>query len=268
MKNLVRCYAHPKLNTPVMLAVWPGIGNVAVIVANYLRKQLNFKRLAEIEPSHFFNPIGVLVRNSIVEEPQFPESQFFYWKNKRGKSDLILFVGDDQPLTQGYELASMVLDVGQKYQVRRYYTCAAALTHIHHTEQPRMWGVGTTRSLVNELRQYDLIQSGNLQIAGLNGLLLGVAKERKMEGVCLLGEVPMYATKMPNPMAALSILEALSMMLDIKIDLDEMAQIAAESREKMKQLVAEAMGEYINYFTEPIWEQGEEGDLEGGENEN
>ena len=36
----------------------------------------------------------------------------------------------------------------------------------------------------------------------------------------------------------------------------------------MKQLVAEAMGEYINYFTEPIWEQGEEGGMDEGENEN
>jgi hypothetical protein len=54
------------------------------------------------------------------------------------------------------------------------------------------------------------------------------------------------------------------MMLDIELDLKEMEQLAAESKEKMKQMVAEAMGEYINYFTEPIWEQGEEGD-EGDE---
>jgi uncharacterized protein len=270
MKGLVRYYSHPKLNEPIMLAVWPGIGNVAVIVASYLRKQLDFKRLAVIEASHFFNPIGVLVRDNIVEEPQFPESKFFYWKNKRSGRDLILFIGDDQPVTLGYELANTVLDVGEKFQAKRFFTCAAALTHIHHTEQPRMWGVGTNRSLVKELRQYDLIQGSNLQIAGLNGLLLGVAKERKLEGICLLGEVPMYATKVPNPMASLSILQALKIILDIELDLSEMEQIANESKEKMKQLVAEAMGEYINYFTEPIWEQGEEG--EGGdedvENEN
>jgi len=263
MKGLVRYYAHPRLNSPVMLAVWPGIGNVAVIAASYLRKQLDFKRLAEIEPSHFFSPIGVLVKENIVEEPQFPESRFYYWKNRRGRRDIILFMGDDQPVTQSYELANTVLDVGQKYQVRRYYTCAAALTHIHHTEQPRVWGVGTNRGLVKELRQYDLIQKGNMQIAGLNGLLLGMAKERKLDGICLLGEVPMYATKVPNPMAALSVLEAIKMMLGIELDMTELEQVAAETKEKMKQLVAEAMGEYINYFTEPIWEQGDEGPEEG-----
>jgi proteasome assembly chaperone (PAC2) family protein len=261
MKGLVKYYARPRLNEPNMLAAWPGIGNVSIIVANYLRKQLDFKRLAEIEGPYFFNPIGVVVKGSLVEAPQFPESKFYYWKNKkRDGSDLILFVGDDQPSVRTYELAHSVLDTGMRFQVKRYYTCAAALTHIHHTEQSRVWGVATSRSLTHELRQFDLIQGGNMQIAGLNGLLLGVAKERKLAGICLLGEVPMYATRVPNPMAALAVLEALQMMLDIKLDLKEMEQLAAESKEKMKQMVAEAMGEYINYFTEPIWEQGQEGD--------
>ena len=257
-KGLVRYHARPKLNEPAMLAVWPGIGNVAVIVANYLRKQIDFKRLAEIDPSRFFNPIGVVVKDNIVEAPQFPQSRFYYWKNKKGAGDLILFIGDDQPVMQNYELANVVLDVGIKFQVRRVYTLAAALTHIHHTERPRVWGVGTTRNLTRELRQLDLIQGGNLQIAGLNGLMLGIAKERKIDGICLLGEVPMYATRVQNPMAALSVLEALTMMLDIKIDMSEMEELAAETQERMKQMVAEAMGEYISYFTEPIWEQGQE----------
>ena len=258
VKGIVRYYARPQLNSPAMLAVWPGIGNVAVIVANYLRKQLNFKRLAEIEPSHFFNPIGVVVKENIIEAPQFPQSKFYYWKNKKGASDLILFIGDDQPLTQNYELANVVLEVGLKFKVKRVYTLAAALTHIHHTERPRVWGVGTTKTLTKELRQLDLIQGGNLQIAGLNGLMLGIAKERKIDGICLLGEVPMYATRVQNPMAALSVLEALTMMLEIKIDMTEMEELAAETQERMKQMVAEAMGEYISYFTEPIWEQGQD----------
>jgi hypothetical protein len=102
------------------------------------------------------------------------------------------------------------------------------------------------------------VQRGNLHIAGLNGLLLGIAKERNIEGVCLLGEVPMYATRIQNPMAALAILKVLTKMLDIEIDTAELAQLARETKEKMKQAAAAAMGEYIDYFTEPIWEYGRE----------
>ena len=152
-------------------------------------------------------PIGVLVKDNLVEAPQFPQSKFYYWKNTGGKSDLILFTGEDQPSAKGYELANCVLDVGLRFMIQRVYTCAAALSRIHHTEQPRAWVVATSQEAMADLKQYDLVQKGNLHIAGLNGLMLGVAKERGVDGVCLLGEVPVYATRIQNPMAALAILK-------------------------------------------------------------
>jgi hypothetical protein len=241
-----------------MLASWPGIGNVSIIVASYLKKKLPFKELGEIEPSHFFDPIGVVVRDNIVEAPQFPESRFYYWKNRGGGSDIILAISEDQPLTKGYELANCVLDVGERFGITRVYTCAAALSSIHHTEPPHVWGVVTSPKISRVLEKYGLVQRGNLQISGLNGLLLGVAKERGIEGVCLLGEVPVHATRIPNPMAALAVLGVLVRMLGIEVDLSELSEMASEAAERMKQITAEAMGEYIDRFTQPIWENEEE----------
>ena len=258
MANMVKIYARPRLNSPVMLAAWPGIGDVSIIVAAYLLRNLDFKALGEVEASYFFDPIGVMVKDGVVEEPQFPQSKFYYWKNKGEGSDIILFIGEAQPAASGYELANCVLDVGIRFRIKRLYTCAAALTRIHHTEQPRVWGVATNQKLSEDLEGYDLVQRRNLQIAGLNGLMLGVAKEKNVDGICLLGEVPAYATRIQNPMAALAILAAMTKMLNIEIDTAELEQIAAETKERLKQLAAEAMGEYIDYFTEPIWEQEEE----------
>ena len=237
MKSLIKLYARPKLNSPNML---------------------NFKELGEIEASNFFDPIGVLAKDSVVEAPQFPQSKFYYLKNKGAASDTILFIGDDQPATKGYELANCVVDVALKFQVKRIYTCAAALTRIHHTEPPRVWGVVTNPDMTPDLEKYGLRQKGNLHVSGLNGLLLGVAKERDIEGVCLLGEVPMYATRIQSPMAALVVLKVLTKILGVEIDMAELARVASETKERMKQVAAEAMGEYIDHFTTPIWEYGEE----------
>jgi proteasome assembly chaperone (PAC2) family protein len=258
MKGAIKIHARPKLNSPNMIAAWPGIGNVATIVVNYLRSSLGFKELGVLEASYFFDPIGVLVKDNLVESPNFPQSQFYYWKNEGGGNDIILFIGDDQPSTKGYELANCVLDVGQRFQVRRIYTCAAAITRIHHTEPPKVWGVATSRQLAEDLRKYNLEQASNLQIAGLNGLLLGVAKEREIDGICLLGEVPVYASRVQNPMAALAVIKVLNAMLEIEIDLADLAKMAVEAGERIKQVAAQAMEEYIDYFTEPIWERGEE----------
>ena len=268
MNEVIKIIARPKLNEPNLLATWPGVGNVAMIIATYLTTKLAFKDLAEIDPAYFFDPTGVLVQDSIIEAPQFPQSRFFYRKNDvKGGSDLILFLGDDQPPTKTYELANCILDVSVRFHVKRVYTCAAALTRIHHTEQPKVWGVGTNSMMVQELKKLNLKQKGNLQIAGLNGLLLGVAKEREIDGMCLLGEVPQYASRMPNPMAALAVLRTLSKMLEIELDFVDLTRLAEEAREKMKQAAAEAMGQYIDYFTQPIWEQGQDEDGEEDEEE-
>ena len=265
--DVIKITARPKLNTPNLVAAWPGIGNVALIIANYLKAKLNFKELGYLEPSYFFDPIGVLVRDDVVEEPSFPQSDFYYWKNTGGGKDLILFIGDDQPASKGYDLAHCILDVGQRFGAERVFTCAAAITRIHHTEPPKVWGVATSHLLSKELQAYHLERSSNLQIAGLNGLLLGVAKERDIEGVCLLGEVPTYASRVPNPMAALSVIKVLTSMLEIKIDYAELAKMAVEAGERIKQVAAQAMEEYIDYFTEPIWERHAGGGAEGEEDE-
>ena len=258
MNDLVKIYARPKLSSPSMVAAWPGVGNVSMLVATYLERKLDFKRLGEVEAVHFFDPIGVIARDNVIEAPQFSQSNFYYRKGKDGESDIILFIGEEQPAAKGYELANCILDVGVRFQVRRVYTCAAALTRIHHTEQTNVWGVATSKLMIEELKNHDLLQRGDLHIAGLNGLLLGVAKERDIEGICLLGEVPMHTTRMQNPMAALAVLRVLTKMLGVEIDTREMVQLASETKEKMKQLADEAMGEYIDLFTEPIWEQDEE----------
>jgi histidyl-tRNA synthetase len=51
---------------------------------------------------------------------------------------------------------------------------------------------------------------------------LGIAKKRNMEGICLLGEIPIYLTEMANPRASKAVVEVLSNMLDIDIDMTQM----------------------------------------------
>jgi hypothetical protein len=268
MKKIVNFHKEPRPRACDLLAAWPGIGNLSLILTRYLREKLEAEEIGEIEPFTFFDPIGVMVKDNIVEAPQFPEGKFYYWHNTAGKKDILFFISDEQPAYKGYDLANFILDIAKKFKVQRVYTFAAAIAKIHHTEQPKVWGVATEPSLVTFLRKYDVVLRGRLQIAGLNGLLLGVAKERSMEGICLLGEVPSYTTRIPNPKAALSVLKVLLQVLEIEIELNELAKIAEESDQQMKRLAAQAMGEYIDRYTRPVWPPPEdEGEFEDEEEE-
>jgi proteasome assembly chaperone (PAC2) family protein len=257
-RELIKIIARPKLNEPNLIAAWPGVSSVALIIATYLLDKLPFKDLAEIKPMYFFEPIGVLARDNIIEAPSFPQSRFFYYKNPSGPNDLILFIGDAQPPAKAYDMANAILDLGNRFRMNRIYTCAAAMTKIHHTEQPTVRGVATNQAMASELERLGLVRGGNLQISGLNGLLLGVAKERNIDGVCLLGDVPSYSHRIQNPMAALAVLDILKPLLGVELDTRELAEVAKETQQRIKEFAAEAMEDYIDYFTEPIWEQGEE----------
>ncbi|MBI2858726.1 MAG: PAC2 family protein [Chloroflexi bacterium] len=244
----------PRGRRAVMVAAWPGVGQVALIVAKYLQQKLGAEEIGELEPFHFFEPTGVAVKGNVVQEPQFPSNTFYYWRNPGNpRGDLMIFLGEAQPAGRAYELAHCVIDVAQRFRVKKLYTCAAALVRMHYTEPSRVWGVATERKLLIEFKGHEVVMRGEMQIAGMNGVLLGVAKERKSEGYCLLGEVPMYATRIPNPKAALAVTGVLTKILGVTIDLAELGEQAKAAEEEMKRLAVQAMGEFIDHFTKPIW---------------
>jgi proteasome assembly chaperone (PAC2) family protein len=258
MKEVIKLYKRPRPKSCVMLASWPGIGDVSLTAAKYLVEKLNAAEIGEIEPVSFFEPMGVTVRDNVVDKPRFPESKFYYSQNGKAGKGLVVFIGEEQPSLKGYELVNCVLDVAQRLKVTRVYSCAAAVTRIHHSEEVKVWGAATTSKLVDELNKHDVILRGNLRIAGLNGLILGTAKERGMEGICLLGEVPAYATQIANPRASLSVLGILTKMLGITLDLTELSRLAEQADEEMDRIAKRVTAEFIDQFTEPIWEQDED----------
>jgi len=260
--NLYKLCLEPHPRTCSMFASWPGIGDVSLTAARYLVEKLNAVEIGEIEAISFFEPMGITVKDNVVESPRFPESKFYYWQDGKGERGLVLFIGEEQPSSKGYELVNCVLDVAQRLKVKRVYSCAAAVTRIHHSEKPKVWGVATTPKLVSELNKYDVVLRGDLRVAGLNGLILGMAKERGIEGICLLGEVPSYATQIANPKASLAVLEVLTKMLGVEVDLIELSHLAEQVDEEMGRITKQATAQFIDQFTEPIWEQGEEDEEE------
>jgi len=231
----VRLYKEPELEKPDLVASWPGIGNIGVMAVDTLRAQVQAEELGEIEPWDFFYPRKVIIRAGVIEDLEFPSSKFYY--KRLLKKDLIFFVGEEQPVDGGrvyaegrkaYQMANLVLDVAERFGCRRVYTSGAAVSLTHHAMKPRVWAVTSSGELNREAKGYEntILMSevegpGNQgSITGLNGLLLGLAKKRGLEAICLMGEIPDYLSRapFPYPKASKSVLEVLSGLLGIEVD--------------------------------------------------
>ena len=241
----VRLFTEPDLRQPDMLVGWPGIGNIGVITVDAVRQETAAVQLGDIEPWDFFYPGKVVIRGSVLERMEFPGNKFYFAQLE--DRDLLLFIGEEQPSGQGrvyaegskaYEMANLVLDVAEKFGCRRIYTSGAAVALTHHELKPRVWAVATDRNVLNEVRRSissvlrsDMEARGEYgNITGLNGLLAGVARKRGFEGVCLMGEIPDYLSRIPfpYPRASQSVLEVLSSMLGIPINMKVLDRMTAQ----------------------------------------
>ena len=143
-------------------------------------------------------------------------------------------------------MANLVLDVALKFGCRRVYTSGAAVAPIHHTMIPKVWVVPNTDDLIHEVKNYEntILMSdiegrgGQGNIAGLNGLLLGVAKERGLDAICMMGEIPIYLQgfAFPYPKASKSVLEVLTASLGIKIQMEELDELIDRSERGIEKL--------------------------------
>ncbi len=250
----IKLYKEPELKNPIMFCGWPGIGNIGISAIESLREVLKAQEFGEIEPWDFFNPRKVSIEKGLLKDLEFPGSKFYSQRIRN--QDLIFFIGQEQPAEgriryaegkKAYKIANLVLDVAEKFDCKRVYTSGAAVTQIHHTAKPRVWAVPNRQSLIEEINKYENtilmseVEGRNSQgtITGLNGLLLGVAKKRGLEAICLMGEIPYYlqGAPWPYPKGSKSVLEVLAKILDVKFDLSQLDELAKTVDENIEEFL-------------------------------
>jgi len=212
-ETYIKEFVKVEPNNPILIEGLPGLGLVGKIAIRYLIKQSKAQKFAHLYSPHF--PYFVLVNKK--GSVRLLRGSFYYWKNTEGKSDLLLFTGDSQSQTiEGqYEIAERMLDFAKKHNVQTIVTIGGY--RVETDEKPKVFVAATSPEILSEATKAGaVISESGSPIVGTAGLILGLARFKKIQALCLLGETRGY---LPDPMSARSVLEVLKSMFGFDLNL-------------------------------------------------
>lgn len=251
-----------ELKDPILIAAWPGMGNVALTACYYLISTLKMEFRAEYATGDLYDVDHIVVEGGLAQPFRYPKNQFFVWRNPDGGSDLLIFIGEAQPPQGRYNFCRKLIDYAQSEGVSKIFTFAAMASAIELDQESRVIGVASDSESLHDLisSEIGVLQAGN--ISGMNGILLGVSAERRIPGGCLLGEMPGPLMNVPYPKASLAVLKAFNQLMDFEVDLSglelevqKMERHLTDALSKLRRLEQQgeprSVGEEETYLPDP-----------------
>ena len=86
----IKLVKEPTLENPVMIAGWPGIGNIGLVAVDHLKSMVEAEEFGEIEPWEFFYPRRVFIRGGEILGLEFPTNKFYFKQSE--KQDMIFWL--------------------------------------------------------------------------------------------------------------------------------------------------------------------------------
>ena len=181
-KPYFRQMFNPVLENPIFVQGLSGFGNVGKIAAHLLIKFCGAKPFAELYSPSFPDYVSVNSKG-ICHLPRYE-----FYAAPMEKNDFIIMTGDTQPsfddVVAHYLLCSEILDLVKKRNCSFIVTIGGVpITE----EKAQVYVAATSPRLALEFMEKGAVIYSKGRIAGGTGLMLGLAKERNLEGVCLLG---------------------------------------------------------------------------------
>ncbi len=173
---------NPALENPIFIQGLPGFGNVGRIAAHQLIRQSEAKLFAELYSPTFPDYVAVSSKG-ICHLPKYE----FYTTNL-DKTDFVIMTGESQPsfddVLAHYEICGEILNYVQKLGCKFVITIGGVpITE----EKAQVYVAGTSPRLAMDFSEKGATLYSRGKIVGGTGLTLALAKERGLEGICILG---------------------------------------------------------------------------------
>ena len=181
-KAYLRKLSNPTLETPFFIQGLPGFGNVGRIAAHLLIKFCDAKPFAELYSPSFPDYVSINSKGIC----HLPRYEFYY--APMVKNNLVIMTGEIQPsfddVVAHYEVCEEVIDFVEALGCHFIVTMGGIPIA---EDKAQVYIAATSPRLATEFMEKGAVIYSKGRIVGGTGLTLAIAKERKLEGVSLLG---------------------------------------------------------------------------------
>ena len=217
-----------KLKDIILISSLPDMGKVGGLVTQHISKKLDAKKAAQL---FLADKPWVNIKEGLVN---LPTDEYFLAVDE--KNSIVIFTGENQPQEPGtvFKIANKVLEsVSQMGNIKMVISAGGYLpSEIGNGDS--VFGVATNSTSM------DLLKSNNVKplsaevksITWFNGVILGIAKNKKIDGVGLFGEI--VDAESPQYKAASNILKVINNILKIDIETKELDDKVVEKPVEVK----------------------------------
>ena len=244
MENELIIHETPRLFRPWLIGGYEGwidAGKVSTGSVTYLRESLEAQKFAEILSDGFhqfkdFRP-RVVVEDGLIHQLEYPQNEFFYWKNRELSHDLILFLGHE-PHFRWKAFADLFVKLAVRFGVERLVTIGGLYDQVVHTIPRKISVVAGNSDLLNELLTHDVVTIDYAGPGSYVSLLQEYAETNGIGSFMLWGRIPPYM-KIRSSWDCIQILELLSKLVPFEVDLRELREEAKIIHEQLQRAVEE-----------------------------
>ncbi|HET7738401.1 MAG TPA: PAC2 family protein [Tepidiformaceae bacterium] len=216
---------RPELRDPIAIVAFTGWNDAASAASNaarFLARRLGARRFAVLEAEQFYDFQSsrptVRISPSGDRELQWPSNEFFYARNPRGESDLIIGIGAE-PSLRWRTFSGALEDLFEDLGVKMVVSLGALLADVAHTRDVRVTGTAVDPAVGERL---NLTVSKYEGPTGIVGVLHDSMRKKGVPAASLWANVPHYVTTDQNPPATLALLRRLQSMLDLEFDFTDL----------------------------------------------
>ena len=230
---------------------WADAAEGATSAMKFLKRKLNASKFAEFDPEEFYDftqtrPTTTRTRDG-KRHIHWPANEFYHLENQDSGDGIMVFTGVE-PNLRWRSYSQGVATLATEHGVETVVHVGALLDAVPHTRPVKLSGTATRPDLSEFLEGREIRSSNYQGPTGISSSVMDACVRQGLGYSSIWGHTPHYLQAAPNYRVAYSLLQTLTRLLHLPLDLEELRGAAAKFDDEVAKAVEadEQIGSYVS----------------------